>query len=211
MDLKLINGLEKLICPKGVPHLERMDKPLYRERVVCLTDKSIIFTFGADEVQPGWVSLEGAKKGDRYFDTFVQAGAAIALVLYKKGGDPVTIPPISVNAAWIDPYAVVKSTCDQCYGDGVILCNYDHEHECPDCNGTGFTSTLAIEGVATRSTRINGWLFDDRYLWILSQFAEQVESKIILFGLGDHAMIGAKFDGGFALLISMIEFNKAVG
>ena len=211
MDAKLINTLERQICPKGVPHLERMDRPLHREGVVCLTDTSIVFTFGADEVQPGWVSLEGARKGDRHFDTFVQAGAAIFLILSKDGGDPVTLPPISVNPAWLDPYAVVKSTCDQCYGSGVVLCNYDHEHECPDCNGTGFTSTLAIEGVATRLTRINGWLFDDRYLWILSQFAEQVESKIILFGLGDHAMIGAKFDGGFALLISLIEFNKAVG
>jgi len=211
MKIELIKTLEQQICPKGVPHLERMERPLHREGVVCLTDTSIVFTFGADEVQPGWVSLDGARKGDRHFDTFVQAGAAIFLILSKKGGDRVTLPPTSANPAWLDPYAIVQSTCNECYGAGVILCNYDHSHECTKCKGTGLIDTLAIDGVAKASTRINGWLFGDRYLWILSQFTAQVKSEITLFGLGDHAMIGVKFDGGHALLISMIEFNKAVG
>jgi hypothetical protein len=29
------------------------------------------------------------------------------------------------------------TTCDECDGEGVVYCNYDHEHDCPMCGGTG--------------------------------------------------------------------------
>lgn len=27
--------------------------------------------------------------------------------------------------------------CEECDGDGVVICEYDHEHDCPECSGTG--------------------------------------------------------------------------
>jgi len=210
MDTKLINTLERLICPKGVPYLDFLENPIHDGGKLLVADRAVGFLFDEAEAQPCWASLDDAIPGDRKQETFLNAGHSFSRYSSQKG-DPVTIPPISVQDVWLDPYAAAKSTCKACFGGGFKIdnCNYDHSHECTECNGTGLIDTLAIDGVAKGSTRINSWLFGDRYLWILSQFAEQVESEITLIDLGDHAIIRLTFDGGHALLISMIEF-KAV-
>lgn len=28
-------------------------------------------------------------------------------------------------------------SCNECSGDGIVECEYGHEHPCPDCDGTG--------------------------------------------------------------------------
>jgi len=212
MKIELINTLERLICPKGVPQLDYLKEPLHRDGLLCITDGSIVVLVDADEAQPGWASLDHASYSDRREEAFLKVGHAVSLYSSQKG-DPVTLPSLSVHPAWRDPYAVVEIKCTYCKGTGFITSEYDRTYTfaCDECKGTSKVDSLAIDGVATYSTRIGSWKFGDRYLWILSQFAEQVESEITLFGLGDHAMIGVKFDGGHALLISMIEFNKAVG
>lgn len=32
---------------------------------------------------------------------------------------------------------VPLTACDECSGLGTVTCEYDHEHDCPDCDGTG--------------------------------------------------------------------------
>jgi len=211
MDAKLINTLERLICPKGVPYLDFLENPIHDGGKLLVADRAVGFLFDEAEAQPCWASLDDAIPGDRKQETFLNAGHSFSRYSSQKG-DPVTLPSLSVHPAWRDPYAVVEIKCDECKGTGFIPYEDDdsQDYMCAECKGTGKVDSLAIDGAATYSTRIGSWKFGDRYLWILSQFAEQVESEITLIDLGDHAIIRLTFDGGHALLISMIEF-KAVG
>jgi hypothetical protein len=34
-----------------------------------------------------------------------------------------------------------RTECDECNGDGVVTCNYNHDHECLECNGEGYIQT----------------------------------------------------------------------
>ena len=215
MKIELINTLERLICPKGVTSMDYLAEPLYRDGVLCLTDRDRAIAFfinDAEATEPGCLSLEHRYPCDRRVERFVDAGLVVSRYSSQKG-DPVTLPSLSVHPVWRDPYAVVEIKCTDCKGTGFITSEYDRTYDfaCDECKGTSKVDSLAIDGVATYSTRIGSWKFGDRYLWILSQFAEQVESEITLIDLGDHAIIELTFDGGHALLISMIEFNKAVG
>lgn len=181
MHIDTINEIERLICPRNVRHLRHLERPIHHDGVACLTDGAVIFLFAAAEAQPGWQSLEGLKKGDRCFDTFGQSLLAVSRILFEKS-DPVVFPPIWVHPAWEDPYAIIATTYNECVG--------------------AETDTLAIDRVANRFTRINGHPFNDRYLWIASQFAAQTGAESTLVELGDHAMIGVKFDKSFILLKS---------
>lgn len=46
-------------------------------------------------------------------------------------------------------WASGAATCSKCKGDGVVYCDYDHEHNCPRCDGEG--------KVGHKCSACNGW------------------------------------------------------
>lgn len=66
--------------------------------------------------------------------------------------------------------------CDECNGLGDVTCNYGHEHDCPDCNGTGVSSVAAeakYEGCETGLA-----LCSNFYLWLAQSLgATQIEIR----------------------------------
>jgi hypothetical protein len=49
-----------------------------------------------------------------------------------------------------------EEICKKCAGGGLVTCNFDHEHECPDCEGSGdeeFPLVIHWKGVVAAQAR----------------------------------------------------------
>lgn len=62
-------------------------------------------------------------------------------------GDPIVMPEMPEKPT-------EKTVCDECYGTGIVTCKYDHDHECPECDGEGAWLDLSKWDVETPSFRL---------------------------------------------------------
>lgn len=56
-------------------------------------------------------------------------------------------PPIepSEPSDWSDGPKECPPLCETCYGDGIVVNDFNKEVTCPDCVGTGYIDTTDIE------------------------------------------------------------------
>lgn len=51
--------------------------------------------------------------------------------------------------------------CSECSGDGTVTCEYDHEHDCPDCDGTGIIANDRLPKIFPK---------EDNYIQIIDSY-----------------------------------------
>jgi hypothetical protein len=61
-----------------------------------------------------------------------------------------------------------RRECSECNGGGEVECNYDHKHDCPDCDGWGFVNEPAI-----RSVNFNDTYFQWQYFQLVLEAANK--------------------------------------
>lgn len=102
---------------------------------------------------------------------------------------------------------LTKVCCGECRGEGEVTCNYDHDHECPDCEGSGkVDETPECE---CRKLKVKFGAKDCAKHYS-ARFAKlpNVQWSAMDFdnnGTGDTAEIAVffKFDGGFGALMPL--------
>lgn len=86
--------------------------------------------------------------------------------------------------------------CDDCHGEGEVLCNYGHEHECGNCDGTGRLMDVVEE--AGKPVDVLGAKFGKRLLWLIGQLPNARLGPVVI-----DAPTGFVFDGGRGVLADM--------
>jgi len=81
---------------------------------------------------------------------------------WECGGNvPVEIPAV-------DAAMYVAEECEECCGLGIVTCDYDHEHDCPVCDGAGWCALDRTD--YGEPIDVGHSAFDPWYLWLLSRF-----------------------------------------
>lgn len=75
-------------------------------------------------------------------------------------------PPEGADKWW---YAHRKEKCDLCRGAGNCECRCGDEHDCCECEGTGFVKYDGPVDGATKGIFVGEREFQRRYLWMISQ------------------------------------------
>lgn len=160
----------------------------WHKQTVYVTDGSILFTFPDrewmgeklfNEEKSMWGILDAGEW------TFGKDGRnrralnpipEVMIDFMASQGDPINfaaIPAQKERPEWLDPSKMTMVTCSECEGTGVVTCEYNHDHECPDCEGSGKVAKLAIEDwlkVDDLFLETLAGSYDRRYIWLLQKF-----------------------------------------
>ena len=63
-----------------------------------------------------------------------------------------------------------KEKCDECLR-GTVTCNFDHEHECPECDGSGFVVVAEIKHIGFQGRTYN-WNYFKPVLEAADEFGD---------------------------------------
>lgn len=107
-------------------------------------------------------------------------------------------PDPTWNARWVEHL----SECSECEGLGMVTCDYDHEHTCPDCDGQGDNTAVAEEAFSRIRYGRHGYA--RRLLWWASQLPGVEFFDDTLTKAPSH-MLTFRFDGGVGCLMAMLE------
>lgn len=196
--LELIQRLEQLICPSWSP---KHSKPVWGCSKVCITNGHIAILINHDEPLEDW----------NHDETLIRQVEPM-IKLDKR--TPFLMPSIEPNQTWLTPNKPVKTECSECWGTGVVECNYGHDHECDECDGKGVLEHPLITKwfdtvFSDRHYQTDIGLFDKRYLWIVSEIAKHRTVTYSARKAGDGTILCFEFEDGFGGLISVADRSRA--
>lgn len=162
---ELIERIAELLClDEGYGELVR--RPFEIEDETIVTNARILVSFGG---RFGYDIPDSATERD--VKGMVNAAKVGKLTLDEFTLIPPTIEkPSDCNDRW-EIEGPDEVECDLCNGDGEVECEYGHDHDCPDCDGSGMVDNTEPTWHERKDERIDigGHDYAAFYVWILNQ------------------------------------------
>ena len=194
---ELIEKIAELICEPDY-HRELVRRPFDVDGETIVTDARILVSFDS---RFGYDIPDSATERD--VKGMVTAAKVGKLTLTEFPLTPPTIEkPSDCNDRW-EIEGPDEIECELCHGFGDVECEYGHDHDCPDCDGSGMVDNTEPELHERKDERIDigGHDYAAFYVWILNQLpnvrcaVHQSDTKPLEF----------VFDGGHGKLCSITK------
>ena len=193
---ELIDKMANFICN---PSRDNLSKPMWKNNRVGISNEHIGIVFNDIEYCPKWMTNNDIVV-DRLFGFCDKEGDLIS----------VKLPEINPDPTWLNPFGEIKGICSECGGSGTVTCNFDHDHECPECDGSGKATDYAVFSSKNKKLHENielpsVGLFNERYLWIISQLAKYRQLQYSIVKLDNHIALKFSFEDGSGVLMSLVH------
>lgn len=167
-----------------------MHVPFVRDGFRCATDSRILIAIPTDEPETDANTVDVRKVIDR----------ESLIANFRQWPAEFNVCPDCGSVADDEP-KLVQTRCDECGGLGVVECDYWHDHDCEDCDGTGRVMERMECDKTACPVHIDDRTYDRKYIRMIDRLP-----KPLTFALTFDGMLIVRGEGG--LRVFLMPFEK---